>query len=63
MLITRKKNILILGEGPMQGLDDIALKAEAKYPINVTQSNRTLVLRLYYNVSGSFLFVNATEVY
>ena len=59
----KEKDILILGEGPMQGLDDIALKAEAKYPINVTQSNRRLVLRLYYNVSGRFLFVNATEVY
>ena len=29
-------DILILGEGPTQGLDDITLKAEAKYPINFT---------------------------
>ena len=29
------KDILILGEGPAQGLDDIKLTAEAKYPINL----------------------------
>ena len=28
------KSILILGQGPTQGLDDTELKAEAKYPIN-----------------------------
>ena len=28
-----RKNI-ILGEGPTQGLNDTALTAEAKYPIN-----------------------------
>ena len=28
------ENILILGEGPTQRLDDTALTAKAKYPIN-----------------------------
>ena len=32
------KDMLILGEGPAQGLDDTALTAEAKNPINLTQS-------------------------
>ena len=32
----KNKNVLILGEGPTQGLDDTTLKAEAKYPINFT---------------------------
>ena len=32
----KRKDILILGEGPMQGLDDTTLIAEAKYPINFT---------------------------
>ena len=32
------KCILILGEGPTQGLDDAALTAEIKNPINFTQS-------------------------
>ena len=57
------KYILILGEGPTQGLDDTTLKAEAKYPINFTQSGRRFVLSLHYNGSNSFLFVNATKVY
>ena len=55
------KYILILGEGPTQGLDDTTLKAEAKYPINFTQSGRRFVLSLHYNGSNSFLFVNATK--
>ena len=28
------KDILILGQGPTQGLDDTTLTAETKYPIN-----------------------------
>ena len=28
------KSILILDEGPTQGLDDTKLQAEAKYPVN-----------------------------
>ena len=32
----KSKDILILGEGPAQVLDDTALTAEAKYPINFT---------------------------
>ena len=30
----KRKIILILGEGPTQGLDNTKLKAEAKYPVN-----------------------------
>ena len=36
----KKKYILILGKGPMQGLDDTTLKAEAEYSINFSRSNR-----------------------
>ena len=57
------KDILILGEGPPRGLDDTTLTAEAKYPINFTQSGKRFVLSLHYNGSNSFLFVNATKVY
>ena len=57
------KDILILCEGPTHGLDDITLTAEAKYPINFTQSGARFVLSLHYNGSNSFLFVNATKVY
>ena len=57
------KDILILREGLTQGLDDTTLTAEAKYPINFTQPNKGFVLRLHYNGSNSFLFVNATKIY
>ena len=59
----KRKDILILGEGPTQGLDDTALTAEAKYPINLTQSGKRFVLHLHYNGNNSFLFVNGTKVY
>ena len=35
----KNKDILILGEGPTQGLHDTTLTAEDKYPINLTQLN------------------------
>ena len=38
------KDILILGKGPTQGLDDTALAAKTKYPINFTQPNKIFVL-------------------
>ena len=57
------KNILILGEGLTQGLDDTTLRAEAKYSMNFTQSNSKFVLNLHYNGSKSFLFVNATKIH
>ena len=59
----KEKDILILGEGPTQQLDDTTLTAEAKYPINFTQSGKRFVLSLHYNGSNSFLFLNATKVY
>ena len=37
------KDILILGEGSTQGLDDTKLTAEAKYPIDFTQSGKRFV--------------------
>ena len=57
------KDILILAEGPTQGLDGTTFTAEAKYPINFTQSGKRFVLTLHYNGSNSFLFVNARKVY
>ena len=61
----KNKDILILGEGPTQGLDDTTRTAEAKYPINFTQPqpNKRFVLSVHYNRSNSFLFVNATKLY
>ena len=59
----KRKNILILCEGPTQGLDYTTLTTEAKYPTNFTQSGKIFVLTLHYHGSNSFLFVNATKVY
>ena len=39
------------------------LTAEAKYPISFKHSRERFVLNLHYNLSNSFLFVNATKIY
>ena len=33
----KNKDVLVLGDGPTQELDDTTLRAEVKYPINFTQ--------------------------
>ena len=38
----KKKDVLVLGEGPTQGLDGITLTAEKKYSISFTENNKTL---------------------
>ena len=40
----RGKDILILGKGPTQGLNDTTLTAEAKYLIIFTESEKRFVL-------------------
>ena len=59
----KSKDILVLDEGPTQGLDDTALTAEAKYHIRFTHSRKRFVLSVRYNGSNSFLFINATKIY
>ena len=54
---------MILGEGPIQRLDDNTLTAKDKYPTNFTWSGKRFVLNLNYDASSSFLFVNATKIY
>ena len=56
------KDILVLSEGPTQGLDD-TMKYYAKYPINFTRTGNRFVLGLHNNGSNTFLFVNAVKVY
>ena len=59
----RPKGILILSEGPTQGLDGATLTVEANCPINFKQPNKWFVLGLHYNESNSFLFVNSRKIY
>ena len=63
MSITRKKYILILGEGITQGLGGTRLTAEKMYSINFTENNKKFCLSLHYNGANSYLFVNGTEIH
>ena len=42
----RRKDILILGEGPTQGLDDTTLTVEKLYSINFTENNKKKLFKL-----------------
>ena len=57
----KKKDILILGKGPTQGLESI-VTAEKMYSINFTVTKEKLCLSLHYNGANSYLFVNGTEI-
>ena len=48
-LDNKKKDNLILGKGPTQGLDDTTLTTEAQYSINFSRSSRKFCLSLHYN--------------
>ena len=58
----RKKDILILGNGPTQGLEH-TLSAEKMYSINFTVTKKKFCLSLHYNEANSYLFVNGTDIY
>ena len=45
----KKKDILVPDEGPIQGINDTAINAEANYPVNFIQSGKTFVLSLPYD--------------
>ena len=62
MLIIRKKNILVLGIGPTQGLEH-TLTAEKMHSINFTVTNKKFCLSFHYNGAISYLYVNSTEIY
>ena len=58
----RKKDILILGRAPTQGLEH-TLSAEKMYSIYFTVTKKKFCLRLHYNRANSYLFVNGTKIY
>ena len=57
----RKKDILILGKGPTQGLEH-TLSAEKLYSISFTKRNTKFCLSLKYKAANSYLFVNGAEI-
>ena len=62
-MITKEKNILILGKGPTQGLGEHSLSAEKMYSISVTKVITKFCLSLHYNGANSYLFLNGTEIH
>ena len=58
----KKKDILVLGIGPTQGLEH-TLTAEKMDSINFTVRKKKFCLSLDYNGVNSYLFVNGTEIY
>ena len=61
-LDNRKKDILILGKGPTQGLEH-KLSAEKMYSINCAEPSKMFCLKLHYNGANSYLFINGKEIY
>ena len=57
----KKKDILVLGRGPTQGLKH-ALTAEEMYSISITVTKK-ICLSLHCNGANSYLFVNGIEIY
>ena len=57
----KKKDILVLGRGPTQGLES-ALTAEKMYSINFTVTKKKFCLSLHCNGANSYLFVNGAEI-
>ena len=58
----KKKDILILGRGPTQGLEH-AITAEKMHSVNFIVTKKLFCLNLHYNGANSYLFVNGTEIY
>ena len=58
----KKKDILILGKGPTQGLEH-NLTAEKMYSINSTVTKKKFCLSLHCNGANSYLLANGTEIY
>ena len=58
----KKKYILVLRKGPIQGLGH-ALTAKKMYSLSFTATKKKFCLSLHYNGANSCLFVNRTEFY
>ena len=57
-----KKDILILGKGPTQGLGEHLLTAEKMHSINFSATGSRFCLSLLFNGANSYLFANGVEV-
>ena len=57
----KANNIFIIGDGFVQGINDMTLYAEKIYSQYFTQSNKKLVLSLHYNDNDSYLFITGKQ--
>ena len=55
-------NVIVLGEGPTQGLEDTTLYTEKIYSIKFSTTRKIFCLSLHYNGDNSYLFDNSTEI-
>ena len=59
----QKKDILVHGKSPTQGLDDTTITLEAKSSISFSRSQKEICLSLHYNGSNIFSFVTVAKIY
>ena len=59
----KQKDILILGKGATDGLDDTMLTAEKEFYICFTEQKEKLCLSLHCNGVNSYIFVNGVQIY
>ena len=57
----KANNIFTMGDGFVQGINDMTLYAEKIYSQNFTQPNKKFVLSLHYNDNDSYLFINGKQ--
>ena len=54
----KANDIFVMGDGFVQGINDMTLYAEKIYSQNFTQPNKKFVLSLHYDDNDSYLFIN-----
>ena len=57
----RANNIYVLGDFLVQGVNGTSIYAEKIYSENFTEPGKNFILRLHYNSSNSYLFVNGAQ--
>ena len=62
MKANKTQNILILGHGLTQKVNNTTIFAEKMYSPNFSAENKIFCLSLHYNDNNSYLFVNGKEV-
>ena len=58
-----KSNFLILGKGPVYGINGSFGSPEKKFNINFTKGNRKSCLSLHYNADNRHLFVDGKQIF